>query len=155
ETLEELADFPDLALFDRLVAENGAVLGRPGGTSRRLAEPPPKDFIRALRERGVRPLKVGQVIVQTRRSQVRTLRAVIRRLGLGWQVVFNRKDVMALPAGVSKATGLAAVLDELGLCCRQVVGLGDGENDQDLLRCCGCGVAPSNAVPALRRCANL
>src|SRR6059058_3999556 len=63
ETLKELADFPHLDLFDRIVAENGAVLVRPGGETRLLAAPPPEAFVRDLREDGVRPLILGQVIV--------------------------------------------------------------------------------------------
>src|SRR5207253_4862622 len=110
---------------------------------------------RDLREHGVRPLKLGQVILSTHRRWQRTLHAAIRRLGIDWRVLFNRDDVMALPAEVSKATGLAVALDELGLCCEQVVGVGDGENDQALLRGCGCGAAPGNAVLPARKCADI
>src|SRR5438876_568976 len=46
-------------------------------------------------------------------------------------------------------------LKELALCCDQVVGVGDAENDQALLRCCGCGAVPGNAVLTARRCADL
>jgi len=155
ETLKELADFPHLALFDRIVAENGAVLARPGGKARLLAAPPPEAFVRDLREHGVRALTLGQVIVSMPRRWERTLHAAIRRADIAWRVVFNRNEVMALPAEVTKATGLAAALEELGLCCDQVVGVGDVENDQALLRCCGCGAAPSNAVLTARRCADL
>ncbi|MFL5516834.1 MAG: HAD family hydrolase, partial [Gemmatimonadales bacterium] len=155
ETLKELADFPHLALFDRIVAENGAVLVHPGGEARLLAAPPPEGFVRDLREHGVRPLTLGQVIVSAPRRWQRTLHAAIRRVGIDWRVVFNRTEVMALPTEVSKATGLAAALEELGLCCEQVVGVGDGENDQALLRCCGCGAAPGNAVLTARRCADI
>ena len=49
ETLDELAHFPHLALFHRIVAENGAVLARPGGEASRLAAPPPEAFVRSLR----------------------------------------------------------------------------------------------------------
>jgi hydroxymethylpyrimidine pyrophosphatase-like HAD family hydrolase len=57
---------------------------------------------------------------------------------------------MVLPAGVDKATGLAAALEELGLPARGVVGVGDAENDHPLLAACGFGVAVANALPALK-----
>ena len=58
--------FPDVALFDLVVAENGGVLYDP----RRpvhwpLAAPPPAEFLARLRARGVDPLAVGEVIVAT------------------------------------------------------------------------------------------
>jgi HAD superfamily hydrolase (TIGR01484 family) len=41
--------------------------------------------------------------------------------------------VMVLPAGVDKASGLSAALDELGLSPRDIAGVGDAENDEALL----------------------
>jgi hydroxymethylpyrimidine pyrophosphatase-like HAD family hydrolase len=58
---------PDLDIFERVVAENGALLYRPATKERlRLAEPPPPAFLAALRQRGVAPLSAGEVIVATR-----------------------------------------------------------------------------------------
>src|SRR3712207_5046189 len=55
---------PELEIFERVVAENGALLYRPATKERRrLAEPPPAAFLAALRRRGVTPLAVGDVIV--------------------------------------------------------------------------------------------
>jgi hydroxymethylpyrimidine pyrophosphatase-like HAD family hydrolase len=75
----------------------------------------------------------------------------IRELGLNHQVIFNKESVMVLPAGVNKATGLLAALDELGLSPDHVVGVGDAENDLVFLSRCGCGVAVANALPMLKR----
>jgi hydroxymethylpyrimidine pyrophosphatase-like HAD family hydrolase len=55
-----------------------------------------------------------------------------------------------LPAGVDKASGLAAALDELGLSSTDAVGVGDAENDQAFLATCGTSVAVANALPALK-----
>ncbi|RPI59588.1 MAG: HAD family phosphatase, partial [Lysobacterales bacterium] len=42
--------YPDLSIFERVVAENGALLYRPATKERRrLAAPPPPAFIAALR----------------------------------------------------------------------------------------------------------
>src|SRR3982074_3264550 len=82
--LEELAQvFPAIVLFDRVVGENGAILHDPyARTTKRLAEPPPPPFVQMLRERGVTPLSVGQVIVATRQPYETVVLEVIRALGL-------------------------------------------------------------------------
>lgn len=59
--------FPHLDMFDRVVAENGALLYRPSTRDEKsLGEPPNAEFIELLRQRGVSPLGVGHVIVATR-----------------------------------------------------------------------------------------
>jgi hydroxymethylpyrimidine pyrophosphatase-like HAD family hydrolase len=156
ETPKDLPKFPHLELFDRVVAENGAALYRPAeGTETLLSTPPPPELPRALREAGVRPLKVGGVIVATVCSQERRVRTALDDLGLDWQVVHNCKDLMILPPGVNKATGLAAALRELRLPPARVVGVGNAENDAVLLEFCGLGVAVANAAPPLKRRADL
>src|SRR5688572_2353113 len=104
---------PDLGIFGRVVAENGALLYRPATKEkRRLAEPPPAAFIARLRQRGVTPLSAGEVIVATREPHEAAVLETIRELGLELQVIFNKGAVMVLPAGVNKATGLTAALQE-------------------------------------------
>ena len=121
---------------------------RAGKSSSR--EPPPEPFVRALRERGVSPIAVGRVIVATWKPHETTVLEVIRDLGLELHVTFNKDAVMVLPAGLSKATGLAEALRELGLSPHNVVGVGDGENDHAFLRLCECRIAVANAVPMLK-----
>src|SRR5687768_4803792 len=61
-----LRAFPRLDLFDRVIAENGALIYCPADRSEQsLGEPPPEAFITALRQRNVTPLSVGRVIVAT------------------------------------------------------------------------------------------
>ena len=62
---------------------------------------------------------------------------------------------MVLPTGTSKSTGLSAVLSDLGLSSESVVGIGDAENDHDLLGFCGGSVAVANAIPALKQRADV
>ena len=147
---------PRLDLFDRVVAENGAVLCRPADRSERtIAEPPPEAFIAALRRRNVSPLSVGRVIVATWEPQEAAVLDVIRELGLELHVIFNKGAVMVLPSGVNKATGLDAALAELGLSRHNVAGVGDAENDHAFLARCECAVAVANALPALKERADL
>ena len=58
--------FPEIALFDLAVVENGALLYNPAtGEKRLLADAPPLAFAEELRRRGVLPLSVGECIVAT------------------------------------------------------------------------------------------
>jgi HAD superfamily hydrolase (TIGR01484 family) len=141
----------DLAIFDCVVAENGALLYHPHNGECKLLGPVPKQsFVEELRHRGVTNISVGQVIVATWEPHEKVVLEVIRDLGLGLQVIFNKGAVMVLPSGITKATGLIAALQELGLARESVVGIGDAENDHALLETCHCGVAVANAVPALK-----
>jgi hydroxymethylpyrimidine pyrophosphatase-like HAD family hydrolase len=143
--------FPHLNLFDRVVAENGALLYQPATHEEKtLGEPPPEEFVTALHERGVEPVSVGRVIVATWHPHEKAVLEVIRDLGLEWQVILNKDAVMVLPSGVNKATGLSVALSELGLSPHNTVGVGDAENDQDFLNLCGCAIAVANALPLLK-----
>lgn len=155
--LEDLAGvFPELALFERIVAENGALLYRPATKERRrLAEPPPAAFVAALRQRGVAPLSTGEVVVATREPHETTVLETIRELGLELQVIFNKGAVMVLPAGVNKATGLLAALEELKISPHNVVGVGDAENDHSFLKLCERSVAVAGALPSVRDLADV
>ena len=146
-----LAVFPHVNLFDRVVAENGALLYRPASREEEvLATPPPEEFLWALRDRGVWPFSTGRVIVATHHPHENEVLDAIRQLGLELQVIFNKGSVMVLPSGVNKATGLARALQELALSAHNVVGVGDAENDHAFLRSCECSVAVANALPALK-----
>ncbi len=143
--------FPHITLVERVVAEDGAVLYRPGTRGvRLLGEAPPEELIAALRARGVDPLSVGRVIVATDETHESTVRDVIGQLGVARHVSLNKGAVMVLPAGVNKGSGLNAALGEMGLSPYEVVGVGDAENDQVFLRVCACAVAVANALPAVR-----
>ena len=149
--LDDLLEvFPDAGVFDRIVAENGALLHDPStSTSRLLAAPPPPHFLRALDERRV-PVAVGRSIVATSVPHDVALLSAIRELGIDWHVIFNKGSAMALPSGVTKATGLVAALAELQVPPERTVGVGDAENDRAFMQMCGLRVAVSNALPAVK-----
>ncbi len=153
---ELLALIPEPELFVRIVAENGALIYEPATKEiRTLAEPPPPAFVEELRARGVDRVSPGRVIVATWEPHQDTVLGVIRDQGLELQVIFNKGAVMVLPSGVNKATGLASALAELGMSAHNAIGIGDAENDHALLMSCECGVAVSNALPALKDKADL
>ncbi len=95
------------------------------------------------------------MIVATWVPHETTVLEVIHDMGLELQVIFNKAAVMVLPSGVNKATGLAAVLDELGLSPHNVVGVGDAENDHAFLNFCEVSAAVDNALPMLKKRADI
>lgn len=147
--------FPQIYLFDLVVAENGALLYNPATReSKLLSDRPSEEFIKVLRDRGVTPLSVGRVIVATWHPHETKVLEVIRELRLKLQVILNKDAVMVLPLGVDKASGLSTALNELGLLPQNTVAVGDAENDCALLSMCGCGVAVANALEILKERAN-
>src|SRR5262245_47017597 len=155
--LDDLLEvFPEVDLFERVVAENGGLLYRPDGREEKmLAAPPSEALVAGLRREGIAPLGIGRAIVSTWHPHETTVLRVIRDLGLELQVIFNKGAVMVLPSGVNKATGLAAALAELGLSPHNCVGIGDAENDHTFLTLCECAVAVANALPMVKERADL
>lgn len=148
--------FPHIDLFDKVVAENGALLYTPASKEERaLAAAPPPEFVSELEERGVAPLSVGRSIVATWEPHQATVLDVIRKHGLELEIIFNKGAVMVLPSGVNKATGLSEAVAELQLSMHNVVGIGDAENDHAFLKASGLSVAVDNAIPAVKETAQL
>ena len=150
-----LATFPETPLFDCVVAENGALLYDPGTEATELlTTAPPQALIDALAVHAV-PIAIGHCIVATVEPYDQQVFDAIRNLGLEWHVIFNKGSVMALPADVTKATGLTHALQRRGIAPEQVVGVGDAENDQAFLRMCGLSVAVNNALPIVKEQAHV
>ena len=148
--------FPEYRLFDRIVAENGAVILDPStGRERLLGAPPPIAFVERLRDRKVVPLSVGRSVVATREPSLAVVLETIRDLGLDLRIIFNKGGVMVLPDRIDKATGLKVAAAELGVPLSAVVGVGDAENDHAFLETCGCSAAVANALPALKETASI
>lgn len=148
--------FEAIELFDLIIAENGSLLYFPATREERpVAAAPPEALVAALKARGVSPLSVGRGIVATWEPNEAAVLDCIRELGLEWQIIFNKGAVMVLPPGVNKASGLAAGLEALRLSPLNVLGIGDAENDHAFLTACGCAVAVSNALDAVKETADL
>ncbi|GGX32237.1 phosphoglycolate phosphatase [Pigmentiphaga litoralis] len=151
-----LAICPRIERFTRVVAENGGVLYDPATRERRLlAPPPPPEFVDAMRAKGVRHLGVSETLVATMKPHDREALDAIRELGLDLHVVFNGDAVMVLAPGVTKGTGLTAALEDTGLSPHNVVAVGDAENDHHLLALCEMAVAVNNALPMLKKNADM
>jgi hydroxymethylpyrimidine pyrophosphatase-like HAD family hydrolase len=158
-TGRELTDlfnsFEHADLFERIVAENGAIVYDPATQSvESISSAPPPAFVETL-ERQFVPLSVGHTIVATVEPYQHQVLAAIHDLGLEWHVIFNKGSVMALPSDVTKATGLAPALAALRVPPDRTVGVGDAENDHAFLRMCGLAVAVDNALPAVKTIADV
>jgi HAD superfamily hydrolase (TIGR01484 family) len=142
--------------FDWIVAENGALLYRPSDRfSRLLCAPASAVLAQKLAEARVQSLSVGRAIIATREPHQTLVIETIKNLGLELQVIFNKGAVMVLPTGVNKATGLRVALNEMKIDPREVVAVGDAENDHAFFAMCGLGVAVGNALPMLKERADL
>ena len=143
--------FADVGLCDLVVAENGALLYWPdSGREELLAEQPPAKFITELAARDIKPFSSGRAIIATWQPHEAAVLAIIKELGLEYQIIFNKGAVMVLPTGVNKSTGMLAALKRLHLKPEQVVGVGDAENDHAFLDTCAVAAAVSNAIAPLK-----
>lgn len=148
------ADAGDLRFVDAIVAENGAVLAFPqAGRSTILGESPSERFIEDLRRRGV-DFVAGDCIVEADATTAHTVLQSIRDLELPLVILFNRGRLMALGQAISKATGLREALRALRLSVHNCVGIGDGENDHQLLDVCEVGIAVGWGSKALQEVAD-
>ena len=153
--LSELrAVFPEVdGEFDAIVAENGAVLADGDGV-RNLAAPVDPALGQALAQREV-TVRQGRVLLASKAGHAVAVFEELMRLGVDGQVVRNRSELMVLPSGVTKGSGLGQALGNLGISRHSTLGVGDAENDHQLLAACELGVAVANAVPALKEHADL
>ena len=148
------AAFPGLREhFDAVVAENGAVLLLDGDVHD-LTSPVDDALASALSERAV-DFRRGRILLAGESANAEAVFSAVGALGLDCQIVRNRGELMVLPAGVSKGSGLLAALGELGVSAHNALAVGDAENDLALLQAAEIGVAVGNAVPSLRAHADL
>ncbi len=130
----------DLDFVDAVVAENGAVLLLSNGHRRLLAPPPFPILLNKLSDRSIE-FTVGRCLVDLDAEHAGAVLSIIRELELPLTLSFNRNKMMVLPQSISKASGLRDVLNILGTSIHNAIGIGDAENDYELLRCCEYGIA--------------
>ena len=135
------------------LTENGAILAG-GEISRFLAPPIEPELVEQLRSRDV-PCRQGDVIVAAKVEHREEIARALQELGLDHQLIVNRSELMVVPAGVTKATGVDAALAEFGISSHSAIAVGDAENDHALLMVCEVGVAVANAVEPLKRHADV
>jgi hypothetical protein len=144
----------DLACFDAVVAENGTILHFPAsGQHTVLGHAPSALFLDALRHRGVK-VSAGECVVEAEATAAPVILDVLRTLELPLALLFNRGRLMALPVAHAKSTGLRQALRALRISVHNTVGIGDAENDHDLLDACEVGAAVEWGSAALKSVAD-
>ena len=144
----------DLTCFDVIVAENGAVLEFPSsGRHVSLAHPPSPAVIQELYRRHI-DVVAGESVLETDAAAAPAVLEVIRSLEQPLVLAFNRSRLMVLPQAVAKSTGLRQALFALRISIHNTVGIGDAENDHDLLDACEVGAAVGWGSAALRAVAD-
>jgi hydroxymethylpyrimidine pyrophosphatase-like HAD family hydrolase len=144
----------DLTCFDVIVAENGAVVDFPeSGRHVVLGHVPSPVFLQELQQRGI-PFVAGESVVETDAQWAQPVLEVIRSLEQPLVLAFNRGRVMVLPQAIGKSTGLRHALLALRVSIHNTIGVGDAENDHDLLDACEVGVAVGWGSAALRAVAD-
>jgi hydroxymethylpyrimidine pyrophosphatase-like HAD family hydrolase len=140
----------NLECVNAVVAENGSVLYFPeSGRHALIGRTPNPDFLEALRARGI-PFAAGESVVEFDAALASRVLDLIRELEQPLILAFNRSRLMVLPQGIAKSVGLRRVLTTLRLSIHNTIGIGDAENDHDLLDACEVGVAVGWGSPALR-----
>lgn len=99
---------------------------------------------------------VSRVIIRDPEATAEDFVALGARLGLhGTDYVVGWTAWLDLaPVGVSKASGLAHVAGELGVDAADVLAIGDGRNDIEMIRWAGRGVAMGQAIDEVRQAAD-
>lgn len=99
---------------------------------------------------------VSRVVIRDPASTVEEFVTLAADLGLhGTDYVVGWTAWLDLtPVGVSKASGLEHVCERLGLAAADVLAIGDGRNDIEMLRWAGRGVAMGQAVELVRGAAD-
>lgn len=144
----------DLHFLDAVVGENGAAIEFPAtGYTMNLAPPPSALLLNELREAGIEHA-AGNSIVEASAADGARILSILQRLELPLTLMFNRGRVMVLPQAISKATGLQQALTVLRLSAHNAMGIGDAENDHELLRVCEVGVAVNWGSEALKKAAD-
>lgn len=69
-------------------------------------------------------------------------------------LVHGKAVVEGVPKGYSKATGIQAICEELGIAHEDTYAFGDSVNDRDMLRYVAHGIAMGNATPEAKEAAD-
>jgi hypothetical protein len=97
---------------------------------------------------------IGESVIEADAGAAPSILEVIRTLEQPLILCFNRGRLMVLPQAIAKSTGLRQALFALRVSIHNTVGIGDAENDHDLLDACEVGAAVGWGSAALRAVAD-
>ncbi len=149
------AEGPYAELCEAIVAEDGAVVYFPRRDTVALPFGRLAPAVLEHLEKLNIPLEQGTAIAATNVPHDEAVLDVLRQVGGGATVEYNRGAVMVLPPGATKGTGLHYALSELGYSPHGVVACGDAENDRSLFEVAEVAVAVANALPNMQALADV
>jgi len=133
---------------DVIIAENGAVIYDPADGTKILLGEGLEELKSAFA--GVDFVEVEEVIVATTLPYLKDVKEIIGRNGLSVDIELNRDDVMIMPKGVDKGSGIAKAAEIHGINRENLACIGDAENDLKMFGVAGVRVAVANAVDVLK-----
>ena len=108
-----------------------------------------------LRDLATHPVAPNKLVAMGEPHQTRAYADAMRQSGLAFTVNIDHPRFYELTApGINKSSGLRHACDLLGITAADVVAFGDGDNDVDMLRFAGIGVAMANALPVAKAAAD-
>jgi phosphoglycolate phosphatase (TIGR01487 family) len=143
-------------IFSFLVAENGAVLYFSDVDKLTVVGKEWSQNVRRIFLNRNFPIEFWEVIGSTRRENSKKVEDLLKASGFEAKLVPNKNSVMICPPNVDKGVGVASAVAHYGetsdvlLTC-----FGDGENDVSLFGPADIRVAVSNAVPQLKKIADI
>ncbi len=101
--------------------------------------------------------RVNKFIIVSTKERIDQIRPQLEQTIGQEATIVQALDYMVeiLPPGASKGDGLRRVLAHLQIDPAQVMALGDGENDVEMLQLAGLGVAMGNGMPAAKKAADV
>lgn len=138
---------------DAIIAENGAVIYDPVNGAKILLGEGLEELKSAFA--GVDFVEVEEVIVATTLPYLKDAREIIRRNSLSVDIELNRNDVMIMPKGIDKGSGIVKAAEMYGINRENLACIGDAENDLAMFEVAGVKVAVANAVDALKDAADV
>ena len=161
DTLRQVIAFAKAHGMDLLAYSGDRVFARRAddATADRLAEygEPMPEAVGAMENILHQTGDINKLILYGAESRIAPMRKRLSRQ-LGEQVHLTRANVRGvlevLPANASKGAGVALVMKDLGIAPENALAIGDGENDIEMLKTVGLGVAMGNAVPRLKAVAD-
>lgn len=100
---------------------------------------------------------INKLIVMDDPARLKEVRAILARAlnGSATLVQSLPQFLEVIPANSSKGAGLEWLLDYLGIPPANMLAMGDGENDVEMLRMAGIGAAVENAMEAAKEAADI
>jgi hydroxymethylpyrimidine pyrophosphatase-like HAD family hydrolase len=139
--------------WDGIVAENGAVVEVPTGSTPRIVGLREAARVRRrLRDRPDLHCEFGQVVISVPRAHRLGLLDALS--GLPVRIIPNVDQLMVLPEGVTKMSGIRIALRQLDLSHAGYAAIGDAENDLEMLGGASLAGAVANAEPGVRSAAD-